>query len=73
MVAADDDGGDETPEGAIAIAGFVMPPEFAAETRRLDLNRLRLPLYLALLLGGVALAAAAIALIGDGRRMLKPQ
>lgn len=43
MVAADDDGGDETPEGAIAIAGFVMPAEFAAETRRLDLNRLRLP------------------------------
>lgn len=43
MVAADDDGSDETPEGAIAIAGFVMPAEFAAQARRLDLNRLRLP------------------------------
>ena len=42
MVAAEDDGSEQIPQGAVCIAGFVMPSEFAAEARRLDLGRLRL-------------------------------
>lgn len=43
MVAAPDDGGDQIAPGDVAIAGFVMPAAFAAEARKLDLARLRLP------------------------------
>lgn len=40
MVAADDDGSEQIAPGDVAIAGFVMPAVFAAQTRRLDLARL---------------------------------
>ena len=41
MVAADDDGSEQIAPGDVAVAGFVMPEAFAAQARRLDLDRLR--------------------------------
>ncbi len=42
MVAAEDDGSEQIPQGAICIAGFIMPPDFAKESRTLDLARMGL-------------------------------
>ena len=43
MVAAPNDGADEVEEGALSIAGFVMPASFAAKVRALDATRYALP------------------------------
>jgi pimeloyl-ACP methyl ester carboxylesterase len=43
MVAAPNDGSDEVEEGALSIAGFVMPAAFVAQARALDLAQLAPP------------------------------
>lgn len=43
MVAAEHDGGDAVENGALSIAGFVMPAAFAAQARKLDATRFAPP------------------------------
>ncbi len=43
MAAAPDDGGDRIEDGALSIAGFVMPPVLVSRVRALDPTRLTLP------------------------------